>query len=237
MPISCQAASAAIPYFPQSIPWPQTKNILPQTSRAKDAPAHARSRRFQGRLVFLPAHPRIHYSIPHENSFETFWKNHSAVLRIDLGGRGLCHHGRNRPAPGFTSRRGLLARRATTHARSPRCGGISVRPVAGRRAHQSGQSTRVCHGVAIQSLQSQLENLQSQIRALDAARTQDKRHLRRHHQKVASLIKPRNPPAAIAPPAPRPGGSMWQPGESLSKIAAAYSQNVGHRGSQRPEKR
>ncbi len=77
----------------------------------------------------------------------------------------------------------------------------------------------------IQSLQSQLENLQSQIRALDAARTQDKKDIYDDiTKKVASLIKASQPAGGKSSAARATSGweHVVQPGESLSKIAAAY---------------
>lgn len=77
----------------------------------------------------------------------------------------------------------------------------------------------------VQSLQTQLDGLQGQIRTLDAARAQDKKEIYDDiSKKIATLLKP----AASATRAPRRTGSetgyehVVQPGESLSKIAAAY---------------
>lgn len=81
----------------------------------------------------------------------------------------------------------------------------------------------------VQSVQTQLDDLQRQIRALDAARGQDKKEIYDDiSKKVAALLK--SAPAASASsarPAKRSGAQsgiehVVQPGESLSKIAAAY---------------
>ena len=81
----------------------------------------------------------------------------------------------------------------------------------------------------VQALQTQIEDLQRQIRALDAARVQDKKDIYDDiSKKIATLLKSSSSSAA-ARPASKPRSSsqsgiehVVQPGESLSKIAAAY---------------
>lgn len=82
-----------------------------------------------------------------------------------------------------------------------------------------------------QSVQGQMDDLQRQIRALDAARAADKKEIYDDiSKKIAMLLK--SAPVAAAPRGaatakPRTGAQsgiehVVQPGESLSKIAAAY---------------
>lgn len=82
----------------------------------------------------------------------------------------------------------------------------------------------------VQSLQTQLDGLQGQIRTLDAARAQDKKEIYDDiSKKIATLLKPA---ASASTRAPRRTGSetgyehVVQLGESLSKIAAAYGVKV-----------
>ena len=94
---------------------------------------------------------------------------------------------------------------------------------------QAGQSA-FASAAQVQSLQTQLEDLQRQIRALDAARAQDQKEIYDDiSKKIATILKTSAPaPArASAPARPRSGSQtgiehVVQPGESLSKIAAAY---------------
>ena len=94
---------------------------------------------------------------------------------------------------------------------------------------QAGQSA-YASAAQVQSLQTQLEDLQRQIRALDAARAQDQKEIYDDiSKKIATILKTSAPaPArASAPARPRSGSQtgiehVVQPGESLSKIAAAY---------------
>lgn len=82
----------------------------------------------------------------------------------------------------------------------------------------------------VQAMQTQIEDLQRQIRALDAARVQDKKEIYDDlSKKIATLLKSAPAPAAArsAPARPRSASQtgiehVVQPGESLSKIAAAY---------------
>ena len=85
----------------------------------------------------------------------------------------------------------------------------------------------------VQSLQTQIDDLQRQIRALDAARAQDRRDITDDVAKrVAEIVASSRPSApARAPAAARPATQsgyehVVQPGESLSKIAAAYKVRV-----------
>ena len=94
---------------------------------------------------------------------------------------------------------------------------------------QSGQSA-YASAAQVQSLQTQLEDLQRQIRALDAARVQDKKEVYDDiSKKIATILKTSSAATAArsAPSRPRSASQsgiehVVQPGESLSKIAAAY---------------
>ena len=94
---------------------------------------------------------------------------------------------------------------------------------------QAGQSA-FASAAQVQSLQTQLEDLQRQIRALDAARVQDKKEIYDDISKKIATILKTSAPAPARPTAtarPRSGSQtgiehVVQPGESLSKIAAAY---------------
>ncbi len=80
----------------------------------------------------------------------------------------------------------------------------------------------------VQSMQKQLDDLQGQIRALDAARVQDKKAIYDDiSKKVATLISASRPPASSGRSGSRSGPQsgyehVVQPGEFLSTIAAAY---------------
>ena len=82
----------------------------------------------------------------------------------------------------------------------------------------------------VQSVQTQLDDLQRQIRALDAARAQDKKEIYDDiSKKIATLLKSSSASSAAAsrpskPRSPSQSGieHVVQSGESLSKIAAAY---------------
>lgn len=80
----------------------------------------------------------------------------------------------------------------------------------------------------VQSMQTQLDDLQRQIRALDAARAQDKKEIYDDiSKKIATLLKSSASSSASSKPRPRSSSQtgiehVVQPGESLSKIAAAY---------------
>lgn len=95
------------------------------------------------------------------------------------------------------------------------------------QASQSSQ-TGYASAAQVQSLQTQLEDLQRQIRALDAARAQDKKEIYDDiSKKISTILKTSAPAARAAPSRPRSGSQsgiehVVQPGESLSKIAAAY---------------
>ena len=94
---------------------------------------------------------------------------------------------------------------------------------------QAGQSA-FASAAQVQSLQTQLEDLQRQIRALDAARAQDQKEIYDDiSKKIATILKTSAPAPSrsSAPARPRSGSQsgiehVVQPGESLSKIAAAY---------------
>lgn len=95
--------------------------------------------------------------------------------------------------------------------------------VVASRSSQPGYAS----AAQMQSLETQLEDLQRQIRALDSARAQDKKEIYDDiSKKIATLLKPAAPASARS--APKRTGSetgyehVVQPGESLSKIAAAY---------------
>ena len=81
----------------------------------------------------------------------------------------------------------------------------------------------------VQTLQTQIEDLQRQIRALDAARAQDKKEIYDDiSKKISTILKSSASSSAAARPSkPRSSSQtgiehVVQPGESLSKIAAAY---------------
>ena len=92
---------------------------------------------------------------------------------------------------------------------------------------QAGQSA-YASAAQVQSLQNQLEDLQRQIRALDAARVQDKKEIYDDiSKKIATILKTSAPARPTATARPRSASQtgiehVVQPGESLSKIAAAY---------------
>lgn len=81
----------------------------------------------------------------------------------------------------------------------------------------------------LQSAQTQLDDLQRQIRALDAARAQDKKDIYDDiSKKIATLLKSSSSAAAPARSSARSASQsgiehVVQPGQSLSKIAAAYN--------------
>jgi LysM repeat protein len=98
--------------------------------------------------------------------------------------------------------------------------------VVASRSAQPGYAS----AAQVQAMQKQLDDLQRQIRALDTARVQDKKEIYDDiSKKVASLIAASRPPAAPAGRSGSRSGSqsgyehVVQPGESLSKIAAAYN--------------
>ena len=80
----------------------------------------------------------------------------------------------------------------------------------------------------VESMQTQLDDLQRQIRALDAARAQDKKEIYDDiSKKIATLLKASAPSSAPARSTKRSASQsgiehVVQSGESLSKIAAAY---------------
>lgn len=92
---------------------------------------------------------------------------------------------------------------------------------------QAGQSA-FASAAQVQSLQTQLEDLQRQLRALDAARVQDKKEIYDDiSKKISTILKSSSSSSASRPSRPRSSSQtgiehVVQPGESLSKIAAAY---------------
>ena len=100
--------------------------------------------------------------------------------------------------------------------------------VAASQTSQPGFAT----AAQLQSVQTQLDGLQGQIRALDAARAQDKQQIYDDiSKKISTILK--SAPAAATPRTSatssksRSGSQsgiehVVQPGESLSKIASAY---------------
>ncbi len=92
------------------------------------------------------------------------------------------------------------------------------------RSSQTGYAS----AAQLQALQAQLEDLQRQVRALDAARAQDKKEIYDDiSKKIATILKSSSAATASAKPRPRSSSQtgiehVVQPGESLSKIAAAY---------------
>lgn len=83
----------------------------------------------------------------------------------------------------------------------------------------------------MQAMQTQLADLQRQIRAVDSARAQDKKETYDDlSKKIATLLKS-SPAAPARTSKPRSSSQtgiehVVQPGESLSKIAAAYGAKV-----------
>lgn len=96
--------------------------------------------------------------------------------------------------------------------------------VLASRSSQPGYAS----ATQVQSLQTQLEDLQRQIRALDTARVQDKKEIYDDiSKKIATILKSTTPPSVARSSRSRsPTASgiehVVQPGESLSKIATAY---------------
>lgn len=85
----------------------------------------------------------------------------------------------------------------------------------------------------VSALQTQLDDLQRQIRALAAARVQDKKEIYDDiSRKIAALLKSApTVSGASRPTKPRSGSQtgiehVVQPGETLSKIAAAYGKKM-----------
>ena len=105
------------------------------------------------------------------------------------------------------------------------------------RVHADFASSRssqpdVASASQVQAMQSQIDDLQRQIRALDSARVQDKKEIYDDiSKKVAGMIKTSSSGSSggsTTRPATRSGTQTgWehvvQSGESLSKIAAAYN--------------
>ncbi len=82
----------------------------------------------------------------------------------------------------------------------------------------------------VQSVQTQLDDLQRQIRALDAARVQDKKDIYDDiTKKIAALLKSSSSSSSATAKSTTRSASqsgiehVVQPGQSLSKIAAAYN--------------
>ena len=99
--------------------------------------------------------------------------------------------------------------------------------MAAAQSSQPGYAT----AAQLQSVQSQLDGLQGQLRALDAARAQDKQQIYDDiSKKIATLLKSApaaTPRSSASSSKPRSGSQsgiehVVQPGESLSKIASAY---------------
>lgn len=94
--------------------------------------------------------------------------------------------------------------------------------LASRQATQPAYATTA----QVQSLQTQLERLQVQIRALDAARGQDKKEIYNDISKKIATIAQRLESSASASSQAVRATSGWEhvvkSGETLSQIAAAY---------------
>jgi LysM repeat protein len=93
-------------------------------------------------------------------------------------------------------------------------------------ASQSSQPA-YASSAQLQSVQTQLDDLQRQIRALDAARAQDKKEVYDDiSKKIATLLKSAPAASSSSSKSSKRSASgiehVVQPGESLSKIAAAY---------------
>lgn len=92
----------------------------------------------------------------------------------------------------------------------------------------SSRSSQPAYATAsqLQSIQSQIEELQRMVRAIDAARIQDKKEIYDDIvKKVSTLVK--SPTSPVRTPSARSTSQtgyehVVQSGESLSKIAAAY---------------
>ncbi len=99
-------------------------------------------------------------------------------------------------------------------------------------AARSGQPD-MASATQVASMQTQLDDLQRQIRALDSARVQDKKEIYDDiSKKIATLLKsaPASSGASRAAK-PRSGSQtgiehVVQPGETLSKIAVAYGKKM-----------
>ena len=95
--------------------------------------------------------------------------------------------------------------------------------VVSSRSSQTGDAS----AAQVQSMQTQLDDLQRQVRAVDSARVQDKKEIYDDlSKKIATLLKSSTPSARTSS-RPRSGSQtgiehVVQSGESLSKIAAAY---------------
>lgn len=95
-------------------------------------------------------------------------------------------------------------------------------------AASSGQP-EAASAAEVRSVQTQLDDLQRQIRVVDAARAQDKKEIYDDiSKKIATLLKSAAPAAKPAARAASQTGyeHVVQPGETLSKIAAAYKVNM-----------
>ncbi len=93
------------------------------------------------------------------------------------------------------------------------------------RSSRAGQPD-AASATQVQSMQAQVDDLQRQIRALDAARGQDKKQIYDDiSQKVTGLLKTTTP-AATRTSAQTGYEHVVQSGESLSAIAAAYKAKV-----------
>lgn len=93
------------------------------------------------------------------------------------------------------------------------------------RYNRDASSANYASGAQVAALQQQVAELQKQVRALDAARATDRAAIYDDiTKKVASLVKTSAPaPSKTSKPISNTGFEhIVQPGESLSKIAAAY---------------
>lgn len=97
----------------------------------------------------------------------------------------------------------------------------------------SGRSSQAAYVTAdqLQAIKSQLDSLQSQLRAVDAARAQDKKDIYDDITKKVTALLAQRPASSAGSAASRSGRQtgiehVVQPGESLSRIAAAYSVNM-----------
>lgn len=92
------------------------------------------------------------------------------------------------------------------------------------RYQRESASTLYASAAQTSALQNQVAELQKQIRALDAARATDRTQLLDDiSKKVTTIVKTSTPPPPKSKPVSNTGiEHVVQPGESLSKIAAAY---------------
>ena len=92
------------------------------------------------------------------------------------------------------------------------------------RYQRESSSTLYASAAQTTALQQQIADLQKQLHSLDAARANDRAQIYDDiSKKVATIVKSSTPPPSKSKPVSNTGiEHVVQPGESLSKIAAAY---------------